>query len=141
MNIKRKPLEFHNVVKRNVSEKGYDLMELAEVRMNLMQKDVFINGPLIIEGKWGEGPVNILVPTSAEIEFVEHTEFSFEKDFRCDDGIYYRNGADEFNEQAMNVFMHKVAEDLGVELEENYYCVVLNVYGGKLYDVYAPIKK
>lgn len=141
MNIKRKPLEFHNVVKRNISNGQYKLEELAEVRLNMMQKGVFITGPLIIEGKWKDGYKNLLVPTSAEIEFVEHTEFSFEKVLRCDDGIYYRNGAEEFNEEAMCVFIHKIAEDLNVELEENYYCVVLNVYGGKIYDIYAPIKK
>ncbi len=141
MNIKRKPLEFHNVVKRNISNEHYEFEELAKVRLNLMQKGVFINGPLIIEGKWDGGFTNLLVPTSGEIEFVEHTDFSFEKTLRCDDGIYYRNGADNFNEEAMQVFMHKVAADLNVELEDYYYCVVLNVYGGALYDIYAPIKK
>lgn len=141
MNLKRKPLEFHNIIRRNISEENYAINELAELRMNLMQKNVFITGPMIVEGKWGEGFVNLLIPTSAEIEFVENTEFSFDKVLRCDDGIYFRTGEEEFDEEAMAVFMKKVTEDLKVELEEQYYCIILNVYGGQLYDIYAPIKK
>lgn len=138
--MKRKPLEFHNVIRRSITEGQNIGEELDEVRLNLLQKGVFMNGPLLLEGKWSRGFTHILIPTNARVEFVEHTEFSFEEVLRCEDGIFHRDGEEEFNEEAHYMLLQRVAEDLGVELTDHYYCIVLNVYGGELYDIYAPIK-
>ena len=80
------------------------------------------------------------MPVNTEVEFKEHTDFSFINRFRVDDGIYYRNGEEDFSEIPIHNIMEKVASDLKVQLSDTYYCIILNVYGGKLYDIYVPLR-
>ena len=141
MNIKRGPLVFHNVVTKGISEEGFSLEELGEINLNLLKKGVFMTGPIILEGKWGKGYQRVMIPMSQEVEFIEHASYSCDKLMQIEDGFFLRNGEEDFNEVGVRTLLEMVAQDLEVELTEKYYCIILNVYGGKLYDIYVPIKK
>ena len=140
MNLKRVPMEFQNVIVKDISEKGLSLQDISEVKLNALYQGVFTTGPILVEGKWGKGYQKLMIPVNTEIEFKEHTGFSFLEKLRLDDGIYYRNGEEDFSELPVRSIMDKIANDLNVHLSDTYYCIILNVYGGKLYDIYVPVK-
>ena len=79
MNLKRIPMEFQNVIVRNINDEDFSLQEVLEVRSNLLYKGVFTTGPILIEGKWGAGYQKVMMPVNTEVEFKEHTDFSFIK--------------------------------------------------------------
>ncbi len=140
MNIKRQPLEFQNVISKATEDVDLAIKSLSDIQLSLMKQDVYATGPMFVKCRWDGSVERLEVPTNSQEETVKNTEFEYQKLLRYEDGLFYRDGNDNPEVASLDIVLHNVAADLKVELEDYVYCILLNVYGGKLYDIYAPIK-
>lgn len=141
MNIKRKPLEFHNVIIKNIYDTEMNTLEIGDLDINYLQKGVFATGPVLIEKNWNNKKQSLCIPVNRFVTFQEGTDISCKDVIRVEDGIYYRSGEEKIEKEYLQILMKKISDDLGKELENVYYEIYLNVYGGKLVDIYAPFRE
>lgn len=141
MNIKRKPLELHNVIIKNIYDTEMNTLEIGDLDINYLQKGVFATGPVLIEKNWNNEKQSLCIPVNRFVTFQEGTDISCKDVIRVEDGIYYRSGEEKIEKEYLQILMKKISVDLGKELENVYYEIYLNVYGGKLVDIYAPFRE
>lgn len=104
----------------------------------MLQRGVYPTGPIIVEGKWQVGDTYFLLPLNTKVKI--EGDFDFLEKLYVEDGIYYRCGEEKVVEESLFILVRKIADDMGVELADNYYKIILNVYGGTMVDFYVPIR-
>ena len=135
MNLQRKPLEFYNLIKKKVNDEE---VFSKNIDIKMLQRGVYPTGPIIVEGKWQVGDTYFLLPLNTKVKV--EGDFDLLEKLYVEDGIYQRCGEEKVVEESLFILVRKIADDMGVELADNYYKIILNVYGGTMVDFYVPIR-
>ncbi|MER2261391.1 MAG: DUF5085 family protein [Psychrobacillus sp.] len=125
--------------KDNWQEGIYYLEDIA------LSKDVYRNGPLFFSYKEKVDNSGLIeftyyLPISSQVEVTEDSDFTFQKDFKLDRALLLRQADEMLNINVAFDEIKSFSNENNMEIENYFYCVLLNVYGEYIVDLYAPLK-
>src|SRR5699024_163162 len=108
--------------------------------------DVYKNGPIFFsvrpeknEEKFGH--FTYYLPLNEEVTLEDETYFQYQEKFEVKDALVLRQADQTVNFQAAHEKVINYAKKNNIELEETFYCVLIEVYNDLIIDLYVPIKQ
>lgn len=147
MRIKRKALIFNKMITDLISCK-YDEIDASidGMRSAIIMNGFYSTGPVVYRileaNKENDNiMVEIKIPINASVEMEENDEFSFDKQWGFEDGLFLRHADMEEDVTESYEELKRYSRENNIELIEPFYNIYLEVYGGAIIDIYAPIVK
>ncbi|QNK87569.1 hypothetical protein H7992_20705 [Sporosarcina sp. resist] len=146
MGIEKRSLTFNNVLTYETEQKKENWQEaifmLEEFTLN---KDVYKNGPVFFSfvqnlGDETSGKFTYYLPISSPVVLVEDSDFTFQENLSIGSALVLRQADEKMDFAAAHEEVKAYANTQQIELETTYYCVLLDVYGDIIIDLYVPIK-
>ncbi|MFP7168910.1 DUF5085 family protein [Terribacillus sp. 7520-G] len=147
MTIEAKQLYFSNVLIYKNTMLREDWQEGVVIMENFtLNEDIYRNGPVFFSVKPVEnepkfGLFEYFLPINEWVELEEHPNFRFEPEFKVEEALVLRQASEELDFQTAYTKVKDYAISAGIELEDTYYCFLLEVYEDIIIDVYVPIKR
>jgi len=145
--IEAKQLYFSNVLIYKNTMLREDWQEGVVIMENFtLNEDIYRNGPVFFSVKPVEnepkfGLFEYFLPINEWVELEEHPNFRFEPEFKVEEALVLRQASEELDFQTAYTKVKDYAISAGIELEDTYYCFLLEVYEDIIIDVYVPIKR
>lgn len=147
MKLEIKHLYFTNVLVYKNTMLREDWQDGVVVMENfILNEDIYRNGPIFFsvkslenEPKFGE--FQYFLPINEWVELEEHPKFRFEPEFEIEEALVLRQASEEIDFQVAYSKIVEYADLEGIELEDTFYCFLLEVYEDIIIDVYVPIKR
>lgn len=146
MGIELCSLVFDNVLSFQVKDKKENWQEGISLLENFtLNNEVYKNGPIFFSYKEDSndrenGLFNYYLPISTAVVLHEDTNFSFIEHLEVERALLLRQAEQEVDFTAAYDKVKSYALENEMELEDNYYCVLLDVYGEYIIDLYVPVK-
>ncbi|SDC84634.1 protein of unknown function [Terribacillus halophilus] len=147
MTIETKELYFSNVlIYKNIMLKE-DWQDGVVVMENFtLSEDIYRNGPVFFSVKSVDnepkfGQFEYFLPINERVELEKHPNFRFEPEYEVGEALVLRQASEEIDFQTAYSKVKDYADSEGIELEDTYYCFLLEVYEDIIIDVYVPIKR
>lgn len=147
MKIKRCPLVFNNVISASINCKANEWYEFAtEFRNRIIRSGLYVTGPVIYKcanfnNIDDEVEFTFYLPVNEPINMAENDTFKFYKLWKFEDGLAIRHADLDEDIEEDNKILKACAIANECKLEEPFYNIYLDVYGGGIIDIYAPIVK
>jgi effector-binding domain-containing protein len=146
MIIKRSSIYFHNVLSTSATCKKSDWhLTARELRNAVIKNGLYATGPVIYQVKpainEGEAEYTFFVPVNATLEMPENDQYQFHEKWGFEDGLSFRHSDLDEEVEPSYEMMKDAAEENGLKLQEPFYNIYLEVYGGGIIDIFAPIVK
>lgn len=148
MKIKRTGLNFHNVISARAMCKENEWYETArDLRNAVIRNGLYGTGPVIYQiqpkDEGAEATEYIFhLPVNEPVDMKENEQYSFIEQLNYDDGLVIRHADMDEDIEDSYELLRASAEAFGLELQEPYYHIYLDVYGDEgIIDIYAPIVK
>ncbi|MDE5415235.1 hypothetical protein [Alkalihalobacterium chitinilyticum] len=147
MIIEKRALQFDNLLVyektqlRTDWQEGFFMMEDL-----LLSGGIYKTGPVIFsvaptEGENSYGHFTYYLPINEAVRLENEPQFRFEPTFQVEDALVLRQANEEVDFQAAYEKVREYASEQGILLEETFYCVLLEVYGDIIIDLYVPIQR
>lgn len=140
-------LVFENVLTYEVEQKKADWQESIYMLEDFaLNKDVYRNGPLSFSFEQSptdekSGRFTYYLPISSPVVLSDDKDFTFRETLVLDRALLLRQADQEMDFYAVYEKVKTYARAREIELDETYYCVLLEVYGDYIIDLYVPIKR
>lgn len=145
MHIKRAPLNFHNVLSAKTRCDQNEWRTAArDLRNAIIRNGLYATGPVIyqvsnLDEAGNTADFTFYIPVNTPLEMPETDKYSFRETLHFDDGLVFRHADwDEDTSESVEI-IKAVAEEYQFTLAEPFYYIYLDVYGGSIIDIYAPI--
>lgn len=147
MLVRRKSILFKNVLCKKVRT---DLenwhKETAEVRNSVIKNNLYPTGPCfykikLLDEERGIFDYEFYIPLCAKLRMPEGSAYSFHEEFLIEDALVYRH---EDISDALEVsydFVRQCAKDNELKIEDEFYNILVDLYGEQVIDVCAKIKR
>lgn len=139
-------LHFDHLITFRVRDQKENWLEGIKVMEDFpLNHEVYKNGPVFFsfeEEEAGEGLFTYYMPINTEIEFEEGTtDFAYLNQYQLKQSLLLRQAQEEsdFSTAYEKVKAYAAAGNLSVE--DSYICVLLNIYGEYIIDLYVPLKE
>ncbi|PAE16576.1 hypothetical protein CHH91_07900 [Virgibacillus sp. 7505] len=147
MNVETKELYFSNVLIYENIMLREDWQEGVVILENFtLSEDIYRNGPVFFSVKSVDnepkfGQFKYYLPINERAEFEKHPNFRFVPEYEVGKALVLRQASEEIDFQTAYSKVKDYANSKGIELEDIYYCFLLEVYEDIIIDVYVPIKR
>ena len=146
MIIKRTSVHFHNVLSTSAICKKSDWHLVArELRNAVISNGLYATGPVIYQVKSAAGEedaeYSFYLPVNATLEMPDNDQYQFHEKWGYEDGLSFRHSDLDEEVEPSYEMMKDAAEENGFKLQEPFYNIYLEVYGGGIIDIFAPIVK
>jgi effector-binding domain-containing protein len=147
MIIKRNSVNFHNVLSTSAVCKKSEWHFIArELRNAVIRNGLYATGPVIYQvnpaaNGEDEAGYTFYLPVNTTLEMPENDKYKFHEIWGFADGLSFRHSDLEEDLEASYEMIRDAAQENGLELQEPFYNIYLEVYGGGIIDIYAPIVK
>lgn len=147
MKIKRTSVTFHNVLSTSAFCKKRDWHLIArDLRNAVIKNGLYGTGPVIYQmvqsaDAEDEARYTFYLPVNAVIEMPDNEKYQFHEKWGFEDGLSFRHCDLDENLEDSYEMMKDAAEANDLQLEEHFYNIHLDVYGGGIIDIFAPIVK
>ena len=145
MKIKRCPVLFHNVISAKFTGKSEDWYESAQgLRNAVIRNGLYGTGPIMYQvgetdTEAGKVDYTFYIPVSQPVVMKENEQYRFEETWLVQDSLVLRHAdLDESMEESYEL-LRACAEANGLTLQEPFYNIYLDVFGGGVIDICAPI--
>lgn len=147
MKIEIRPLAFDHLItletKRLKSEWQEPYYEMEEFILN---EELYKNGPVFFsfnkDGEAeGQGLFTFYLPISGPAELKEESEFGYLGQFRLEQALVLRQADQETDINEAEKKLRQYALKQNIVLDDTVFCVLLDVYGEYIIDLYIPIKE
>ncbi|GAE32070.1 hypothetical protein [Halalkalibacter hemicellulosilyticus] len=146
MTIEKRALQFDNLLVyektqlRTDWQEGFFMMEDL-----LLSEGIYKTGPVFFsvapaEGEKSFGHFTYYLPINEAVRLEDEPDFRFEETFRIEDALVLRQANESVDFHAANDRVREYANEQGILLEDTFYCVLLEVYGDMIIDLYVPIQ-
>ncbi|WP_366249419.1 DUF5085 family protein [Terribacillus aidingensis] len=147
MNLEIKQLYFTNVLIYKNTMLREDWQDGVVIMENfILNEDIYRNGPVFFsvksvdnEPKYGQ--FEYYLPVNEWVELEGHPKFRFESEIEIGEALVLRQASEEMDFQTAYSKITEYADLKGIELEDSFYCFLLEVYEDIIIDVYVPIKR
>ncbi|SER67355.1 DUF5085 family protein [Psychrobacillus sp. OK032] len=145
MGIEMASLVFENVLTYEVEQKKADWQDSIYMLEDFtLNKDVYRNGPIsfsFVESSTDEksGRFTYYLPISSPVVLSDEGDFSFKEVFVLERALLMRQADQELDFYAAYEKVKSYANARGIKLDDTYYCVLLEVYGDYIIDLYVPV--
>jgi len=145
MRIRRSPLIFNNVISTTASCKEDEWHIVArDLRNAVIKNGLYGTGPIIyqvsaIDGSSDEMTYTFYLPVNEKIEMPENDKYRFTERLEMKDGLVFRHADVDDDLEESYQLIRGAAHTSNLVLLEPFYNIYLDVYGGGLIDIYAPI--
>lgn len=107
--------------------------------------DIYKNGPVFFSVQSEEnedkfGHFTYYLPINETVSLDDETHFRFIEDLCIDEALVLRQADQEVDFYSAYRKVKEYAIDNRIELEDKFYCVLIEVYGDIIIDIYVPIK-
>ncbi|MEW4306158.1 hypothetical protein [Rossellomorea marisflavi] len=141
MAIETKSLQFDHVLVYKMEGKledwqeGFAIMEEAE-----LEQIVYRNGPVIFtyEAEGDSGTFTYYMPVNDEVELAEDSDIQYERRLDLKDALVLRQAQEIQDFSTAFEQVKTYGEVNGIPLTNQFYCVLLEVYGDIIIDLYVP---
>ncbi|RIW29376.1 hypothetical protein D3H55_19125 [Bacillus salacetis] len=144
MDIRRGSLYFDHLMTYSMIGKKEDWQEGFAVLEELeLEQRVYKNGPVFFTFKsneaGGEGEFTYYLPINEEVEMAGDSDIQYQEKVDVRDALLLRQ-ADQYQDfnQAYDSIKTYASEN-GVDVEDSFYCVLLEVYDDIMLDLYVPV--
>ncbi|WP_138755914.1 DUF5085 family protein [Paenibacillus sinopodophylli] len=147
MKIKRCPIMFKNVISARITTESENWYEAAQgLRNAVIRNGLYGTGPvmyqaLALEPKTNKVEYNFYIPVSEPVAMEKNEQYQFEETWIVQDALVLRHAdLDESIEESYEL-LRACAEAHQLTLQEPFYNIYLDVFGGGVIDICAPIIK
>lgn len=146
MGIEIRPLIFNNLLVYKTSQLKEDWQESYYMMEDFtLAMDLYKNGPIFfsvtpVKNEEHFGHFTYYLPISAPVNLSGEKEFSYQKDFRLSKALCLRQADQELDFYTAHQKVIDYARHHNIDIADNYYCVLLEVYDEIIIDLYVPIK-
>lgn len=146
MGIEICSLVFDNVLSYEVIQKKEDWQDGISIMENsIVKEDLYKNGPLFfsfspISNEEVTGKFTYYLPINSPIHLSEESNFSFKDTLMLERALLMRQLEQDIDFYSAYEILKTYANAHEIELDKTYYCVLLEVYGDYIFDLYVPIK-
>ena len=146
MAIEISSLIFDNVITYETEQKKENWQEAIFMLEDFaLNKDVYKNGPILFSFEQNiddvtSGHFTYFMPISGPVGLEEGIGFSFRDQLFIPNALELRQANQEIDFNAAYEKVQSYAAEHTIELDDKYYCVLLEVYGVYMIDLYVPIK-
>ncbi|WP_096186927.1 hypothetical protein [Evansella halocellulosilytica] len=146
MTIEKRPLQFDNLLVyektqlRTDWQEGFFMMEDL-----LLTEGIYKTGPVFFsvaptEGEKSFGHFTYYLPINEAVRLENEPDFRFEGTVQVENALVLRQANKEVDFHAAYERVREYASEQGILLEDTFYCVLLEVYGDMMIDLYVPIQ-
>ena len=145
MNIKRCPIVFNNVISTKTKCKTDEWHLVArDLRNAVIKNGLYATGPIIyqvtnINPFDNEAEYSFYLPINDRIDMIENDKYSFHESWQFDDTLVFRHADLDEDMEFSYQIIRTAAEENNLVLKEPFYHIYLEVYGGGIIDIFAPI--
>lgn len=147
MGIEVRSLVFDNVLIHQTTQLKEDWQE-AQFMMEsfTLNEDIYKNGPVFFSVTPDQddnkiGHFTYYLPVSGTVRLAEESDFRFFESFRLEKALVLRQADEEMDFTTAYQKVKEYAAMNKIALEDTYYCILLEVYGNYIVDLYVPIKE
>ncbi len=147
MGIEVRSLVFDNVLIYQTTQQKDDWQEaLFMMESFTLNEEIYKNGPVFFSVTADQdndkiGHFTYYLPISGTVRLVEESDFHFFESFRLEKALVLRQADKEMNFTTAYQKLKDYATMNKIELESTYYCILLEVYGDYIVDLYVPMKE
>lgn len=146
MQIKRKKIEFHNVISIKSILENEDWFFLAEdLRKYIVEGGLYQTGPVFYQIKDVEESnkkeYTIFMPINALVNVKKESNIKFYPEFKIEDALVLRHADITEGIEPSYALIEDCATKNNINIDNSYYNIFLNVYGEGMIDIVAPIKE
>ena len=140
-------LVLDNVLTYEVEQKKEEWQNgVYEMENFTLNKDVYKNGPVVFSCKQNTSDKNAgrftyYLPISSSVVLSDESVFKFQETFVLEKALLLRQADLELDFYAAYEKVISYANSNHLEVEDTYYCVLLEVYGEYMIDLYVPLKE
>ncbi|MBS2967606.1 DUF5085 family protein [Metabacillus sp. KIGAM252] len=145
--MEKKPLIFDHLITYVISQPKNNWQEGNFVMETLLlSHDIYRNGPIFFTYNEAvrnaeTGNFTYFMPINDSITFEKNGDFQYMDTFTVDNALVLRQAQEEPDFYAAYQKVKDYATENEIQLTETYYCVLLEVYGEYMIDLYVPIKE
>lgn len=145
MGIEMCSLVFENVLTYKVEQKKADWQESIYMLEDFtLNKDVYRNGPICFSFEQSatdekSGRFTYYLPISSPVVLSDEGDLSFKDVLVLERALLLRQADQEVDFYAAYEKVKSYASARGIKLDDTYYCVLLEVYGDYIIDLYVPV--
>ncbi len=145
--METRSLQFDHLITfqmRDVKENWLEGVKLLEDFP--LNHEIYKNGPVFFSyeadsNQENEGIFTYYLPINEEVEFEEDvTDFAYLNQFRLERALLLRQAQDEVDFNAAYNKIQTYAKAQNLPTEDSFICVLLEVYGEYMIDLYVPLK-
>jgi len=147
MKIKRCPILLNNVISAQVTAKPEDWWVSAQgLRNAIIRNDLYGTGPVMytvgpIDPETNQVDYHFYIPVSQPVSMEENKQYEFEETWLLQDALVLRHADMDEDLEESYVLLRQCAEANELTLQEPFYNIYLDVFGGGVIDICAPIVK
>jgi effector-binding domain-containing protein len=149
MKIKRAPLIFHHVLSSTVKAfpEEWDLIA-RDFRNAIIKNGLYTTGPIFYQVPDFTTDANdvpmkftFFAPVNEAVQIPPNEKYQYHDVLEFKDGLVLRHADMDEEVEESYAALHACAEQNGLTLQEPFYNIYLDVFGGGIMDIYAPIIK
>lgn len=140
-------LQFDHLITFRMRDVKENWLEGVKVMEDFpLNHEIYKNGPVFFSfeadsSEGNEGLFTYYLPINEAVEFDEDvTEFAYFNQFRLERALLLRQAEEEVNFSAAYKKIQDYAKGQNLPTEDSFICVLLEVYGEYMIDLYVPLK-
>ncbi|RJX39129.1 DUF5085 family protein [Paenibacillus pinisoli] len=147
MKIKRCPIVLNNVISANLTTELDQWHEgIRGMRNAVIRNGLYGTGPVMyqvreVDTENGTAEFTFHIPVDRPVEMKEGSEYSFEETWVVQDALLLRHADLDDDISESYALLRACAEANQLKLEEPFYNIYLDVFGGGIIDICAPIAR
>ncbi|WP_249872494.1 hypothetical protein [Oceanobacillus saliphilus] len=146
MNIEVRSLQFDNLLVYETRQLRKDWQEGIFLMEDFtLANDIYKNGPIFFsvapeqnEEKFGH--FTYYLPINEPVKLDDETHYQFHENFYVREALVMRQADQEVDFHAAYQKIKDYAAKVNIPIEDTFYCVLLEVYGDFIIDLYIPIQ-
>ncbi|WP_147536195.1 hypothetical protein [Bacillus marasmi] len=147
MGIENRSLIFDNLLVYETSQLKADWQEPYFMMEDfILAEEIYKNGPVFfsvapVENEEKFGHFTYFLPINAPVLLEDNQDFYFQSKLGIEEALCLRQADQELDFYAAYQKVKEYAVAHSIEIAETFYCVLLDVYGEMIIDLYVPIKE
>lgn len=147
MKIKRGPITFNNVISASTQCNIQEWYHAArDIRNAVIKNGLYGTGPVIYQTSEYDAATNeaiftFYLPVNMPVQMPDNEKYRFIDQLKFDDGLVLRHADLDESTADSYELLRVCAQTQQLVLQEPFYNIFLDVYGGGIIDIYAPIVK